>query len=350
MPLVGEFSRGSPVSPALTFRHFSILIGSQDLDLGIQAAGKHTSRATDLSSTGSDVMGGSDRQRREYLLCRHTTHKQPTHCSKGMIKTQELPGAKCGLVPGICRAAMTRRLEYSPPIKAHRVRFPLGSLSDFRTGNRAGRCSLVGSFFRDLPFPPRALATPPSQRNTALLARRSDEALGVRVSVARIAPLLLNYLPWTRNSIPRELSDFDKGVIVGCYLIRLSSRAIARKLNRPKSTAAFVLRKWKVDGHCANAARSGRPPILTDRNRRTLKREIQQEYRFPLEHCVQRPTDLDISEEQLHISQILRQAIKLGDSGGVCTVATGHWSSGNRFRGVMSRAFALFRSDERVRV
>ncbi|KAJ8894292.1 hypothetical protein PR048_006907 [Dryococelus australis] len=71
-----------------------------------------------------------------------------------------------------------------------------------------------------------------------------------------------------------ELSDFDKGVIVGCHLSGLSSQAIARKVNRPKSTVAFVLRKWKVGGHCANAARSGRPPILTDRNRRSLKHRI----------------------------------------------------------------------------
>ncbi|KAJ8888847.1 hypothetical protein PR048_008341 [Dryococelus australis] len=54
----------------------------------------------------------------------------------------------------------------------------------------------------------------------------------------------------------KQLSDFDKGVIVGCHLSGLSSQAIARKVNRSKSMVAFVLRKWKVDGHCANAARS----------------------------------------------------------------------------------------------
>ncbi|KAJ8887614.1 hypothetical protein PR048_013831 [Dryococelus australis] len=71
-----------------------------------------------------------------------------------------------------------------------------------------------------------------------------------------------------------ELSDFDKGVIVGCHLGELSSRVIAWKVNRPKSTVAFILRNWKVNGQCANAARSGRPPILTDRNHRTLKLEV----------------------------------------------------------------------------
>ncbi|KAJ8875702.1 hypothetical protein PR048_023601 [Dryococelus australis] len=126
-----------------------------------------------------------------------------------------------------------------------------------------------------------------------------------------------------------ELSDFDKGVTVGCHLSGLSSREIAREVNRPKSTVAFVLRKWKVAEHCANAARHN-PWLPSDRSFMQ-----QQKYRFPLEHCVQRSIDLDISEEQLHISPISRQAIKLGDSGGVWTVATGHWSSGNRFCRVM---------------
>ncbi|KAJ8875982.1 hypothetical protein PR048_023890 [Dryococelus australis] len=71
-----------------------------------------------------------------------------------------------------------------------------------------------------------------------------------------------------------ELLDFDNSVIAGCHLSGLPSLAIARKVYRPKSTVAFVLRKWKVDGHSANAALSVLPPILTDRNRRTLKGEI----------------------------------------------------------------------------
>ena len=70
-----------------------------------------------------------------------------------------------------------------------------------------------------------------------------------------------------------ELSDFVKGIIVSCDLSGLSSRAIAVKLNRSKSTVSFILRKWKIDGHCDNGERCRRPKILTNRDRRTLKRE-----------------------------------------------------------------------------
>ncbi|KAJ8888509.1 hypothetical protein PR048_008000 [Dryococelus australis] len=58
-------------------------------------------------------------------------------------------------------------------------------------------------------------------------------------------------------------------ISVGCL-----AGEIARKVKRPKSMVAFVLHKWKVDGHCVNAACSGRLPILTDRYRRALKHEI----------------------------------------------------------------------------
>ncbi|KAJ8883688.1 hypothetical protein PR048_015542 [Dryococelus australis] len=52
-----------------------------------------------------------------------------------------------------------------------------------------------------------------------------------------------------------ELSDFDKGVIVGCNLSGLSSRVIARKVNRPKSTVAFVLPTHKPHITTSNKAR-----------------------------------------------------------------------------------------------
>ena len=64
-----------------------------------------------------------------------------------------------------------------------------------------------------------------------------------------------------------ELSDFDKGIILGCHLSLngLSSRARDGKLNKTKSTVASVLHKWKDDGHCDNGEHSGQPKILTNR-------------------------------------------------------------------------------------
>ncbi|KAJ8866800.1 hypothetical protein PR048_032661, partial [Dryococelus australis] len=89
-----------------------------------------------------------------------------------------------------------------------------------------------------------------------------------------------------------ELSDFDKDVIVVCHL----SGCLAGLLHGSNRSIGF---HWNIA------------------------------YRGP-------PTWI-FREEQLHISHISRQAIKLGDSHGVWTTATGQWSSGNRFCGVMSR-------------
>ena len=71
-----------------------------------------------------------------------------------------------------------------------------------------------------------------------------------------------------------ELSEFQKGVIVGCSLCGLSTRAIGQKLGHPQSTVAFVLARWKKKGTVSNKNRTGRPKSLDNRDRRVLKREI----------------------------------------------------------------------------
>ncbi|KAJ8879113.1 hypothetical protein PR048_019719 [Dryococelus australis] len=100
------------------------------------------------------------------------------------------------------------------------VRFPARNARIFARGNSAGRCCLPAGFLGALPLPRRCIPAPLHPRmlfhvlsgdegvcrlalgalptgiqrrdgNTAHLARRSDEALEVRVVVARIAPSLL---------------------------------------------------------------------------------------------------------------------------------------------------------------
>ena len=68
----------------------------------------------------------------------------------------------------------------------------------------------------------------------------------------------------------------------------------------------------------------------------------QQKCLFPLEHCEQRPTKLDNSEEQQHLSYISWRGLHLRDSGGVWTITSGHWNSGNWFYGVMSWCSSRF--------
>ncbi|GFS77700.1 transposable element Tcb1 transposase [Trichonephila clavipes] len=74
----------------------------------------------------------------------------------------------------------------------------------------------------------------------------------------------------------KELSEFDRSSIVGCHLCGKSVREIADILQKPKSPVSDVMVKWKR--RCSETAekRTGRPKILGERSRRTLKRIVKQ--------------------------------------------------------------------------
>jgi transposase len=75
-----------------------------------------------------------------------------------------------------------------------------------------------------------------------------------------------------------ELSDFVRGLIIGCYISHKSVRDIATLLQLPKSTVADVIAKWEREGTTTMKHRPGRPRLMTDRDRRALKvvRETRQ--------------------------------------------------------------------------
>ncbi|GFW79518.1 hypothetical protein TNCV_128231 [Trichonephila clavipes] len=50
----------------------------------------------------------------------------------------------------------------------------------------------------------------------------------------------------------KELSEFDRGSIVGCHLCGKSVREIADILQKPKSTVSDVIVKWKPRGSETN--------------------------------------------------------------------------------------------------
>ncbi|GIY06052.1 protein-tyrosine sulfotransferase [Caerostris extrusa] len=59
-------------------------------------------------------------------------------------------------------------------------------------------------------------------------------------------------------------------------------RNISSDLKYPKSTVAYVIKKWKVSGDCRNVPRVGRPTKLGDRDRRGLTREIRKNRTQPM--------------------------------------------------------------------
>ncbi|GIY15091.1 transposable element Tc1 transposase [Caerostris darwini] len=72
-----------------------------------------------------------------------------------------------------------------------------------------------------------------------------------------------------------ELSDFEKGIIIGYHKCGRSLRDISSDLKYPNLTVAYVIKKWKVSGDCRNVPLVGRPTKLGDRDRRVLTKEIR---------------------------------------------------------------------------
>lgn len=69
-----------------------------------------------------------------------------------------------------------------------------------------------------------------------------------------------------------ELSDFQRGTVVGCHLCKKSNREISALLNLPRSTVSNVILKWKRGGITTALPRSGRPHKLKEEDRQVLEK------------------------------------------------------------------------------
>ncbi|XP_037120703.1 aminoacyl tRNA synthase complex-interacting multifunctional protein 1-like [Syngnathus acus] len=77
-----------------------------------------------------------------------------------------------------------------------------------------------------------------------------------------------------------ELSDFQRGTVVGCHMCKKSLREIATLLNLPRSTVNNVIVQWKREGRTCPLPRCGRPHKLKEEHRQVLER-MAQEQTFP---------------------------------------------------------------------
>jgi transposase len=114
------------------------------------------------------------------------------------------------------------------------------------------------------------------------------------------------------SKMPRstELSEFEKGVIVGYHRNGRSIRDISSELKYPKSTVGYVIRKWKVSGDCRNVPRPGRPTKLGVRDRRVLSREIRKNRTQPLSHNREEIQHASVTDASMNT--ILKEAHLLG--------------------------------------
>ena len=84
-----------------------------------------------------------------------------------------------------------------------------------------------------------------------------------------------------RNS---ELSDFQKGEIVGYHRNGGSLKDISKELNIPKSVVASVIMRWKVSGDSQNVLRPSKSKKLTEG--RELLKEIWKNHTKLMSHIL----------------------------------------------------------------
>jgi transposase len=77
-----------------------------------------------------------------------------------------------------------------------------------------------------------------------------------------------------------------KGQIVGMSNSGKSARQIGRELGIPDTTVSYIIRRFKETGSNENLPRSGRPHILTERDKNHLERASKLNRFTPLRHIV----------------------------------------------------------------
>ena len=90
----------------------------------------------------------------------------------------------------------------------------------------------------------------------------------------------------------QELSEFQRGTVVGCHPCNKSSREISSLLNIPQSTVSGIITKWKQLGTTATQSRSSRPRKMAERGQRMLRRIVRRGHQLSAESIA---TDLQTS-------------------------------------------------------
>ena len=113
----------------------------------------------------------------------------------------------------------------------------------------------------------------------------------------------------------RELTDFERGEIVGLNKGGFSQRDIAKILDHPKSTVGDIIKKYNELGLTTAAPRSGRPKALDKRDNRHLVKIAKNNRNLTLEEITEKfNTEMSISLSSRTIQRALHETGYSGHS------------------------------------
>src|SRR4051794_1244921 len=100
----------------------------------------------------------------------------------------------------------------------------------------------------------------------------------------------------------KELSIFERGEVVSAWKCRISERKISEALNHPQSTIHDVITAYKICGYETLPPRTGRPPIMSERDGRHLTRILKENRKMNLQELHEEfvnSTSINVSKKTL---------------------------------------------------
>lgn len=114
----------------------------------------------------------------------------------------------------------------------------------------------------------------------------------------------------------RELTDFERGEIIGAWKFGHSERQISEGLEFPKSTIHNIITKYKENNTTTTESRSGRPPMLSSRNVRYLVNIVKENRQQSVEEITKKFSEsLDLSPSTKTIRRYLNNEGYYGRAG-----------------------------------
>jgi len=94
----------------------------------------------------------------------------------------------------------------------------------------------------------------------------------------------------------RELTSFERGMIVGLHKGNHKTSDISRILEIPRQTCQNVIKRFCEDGLTDTLPRSGRPAQLTEREERSLIHQVKENRKVSVEDITENFNKLGLTQ------------------------------------------------------